>query len=93
MRAARDGHVRPGRCGVSGLAASFAAAGLHPDSIRYGYRPLYHRAIFTGYTSTCPNAEALAATTFQVPVHPGMSEAALEWIADRVRALTEESRA
>jgi perosamine synthetase len=75
------------------LAASFAEAGLHPDSIRYGYRPLYHRAIFTGYISTGPNAEALAATTFQVPVHPGMSEAALEWIADRVRALTEESRA
>lgn len=71
------------------LTAGFAAAGLPPDSVRYGYRPLYHRPIFTAYAAPCPNAEALAATTFQLPVHPGMSEAALGWVADRIRVFAE----
>ncbi|MFY1654281.1 DegT/DnrJ/EryC1/StrS family aminotransferase [Solwaraspora sp. WMMB762] len=71
------------------LTAGFAAAGLPPDSVRYGYRPLYHRPIFTAYATPCPNADALAATTFQLPVHPGMSEAALGWVADRIRVFAE----
>jgi perosamine synthetase len=75
--------------GADHLAAEFAAAGLPPDSIRYGYRPLYHRPIFTKYATDCPNAEHLAATTFQLPVHPGMSEAALDWVADRIRVFAE----
>ena len=75
------------------LAVSFAEAGLPPDSIRYGYRPLYHQPIFAKYASPCPNAEALAATTLQVPVHPGMSPAALEWVSDRVCAFAQEPRA
>jgi len=33
--------------------------------------------------------DALAATTFQLPVHPGMSEAALGWVADRIRVFAE----
>lgn len=71
------------------LAAWFAAAGLPPDSRRYGYRPLYHRPIFTAYATTCSNAEHLAATTFQLLVHPGMSDAALGWVADRIRVFAE----
>lgn len=71
------------------LAGALTAAGLPPDSVRYGYRPLYHRPIFTAYATTCPNAEKLAATTFQLPVHPGMSQASLRWVADRVRVFTE----
>lgn len=71
------------------FAAAFAAAGLPPDSVRYGYRPLYHRPIFTEFANECPNAEQLAATTLQLPVHPGMSEAALGWVADRIRVFAE----
>ncbi len=58
------------------LTAGFAAAGLPPDSIRYAYRPLYHRPLFAPYAGACPNAEALCAATLQLPVHPGMSRAA-----------------
>lgn len=65
----------------------FAASGLHPDSIRYGYRPLYRQSIFNPYATACPNAEALTAATFQFPVHPGMSEAALNWVADSIQTL------
>jgi hypothetical protein len=43
------------------FAAGLAASGLHPDSIRYGHKPLYHQSIFNGYATACPNAEALAA--------------------------------
>lgn len=68
------------------LAAGFASAGLQPDSVRYGYRPLYHRPVFAPYATVCPNAEALAASTIQLPVHPGMSDAALRWVADHIQA-------
>lgn len=47
------------------FAGGFACAGLPPDSVRYGYRPLYHRAIFAPYATACQNAEALAAATLQ----------------------------
>jgi dTDP-4-amino-4,6-dideoxygalactose transaminase len=71
------------------VAASFAAAGLPPDSVRYQYKPLCHQPIFTRYATPCPNAEQLAATTVQLPVHPGMSPSALRWITDRIRELAE----
>jgi hypothetical protein len=35
------------------------------------------------------SAEQLVATTFQLPVQPGMSEAVLGWVADRIRVLAE----
>ncbi|WP_376771202.1 hypothetical protein [Rhizomonospora bruguierae] len=78
--------------GADHLAAEFAGAGLAPDSIRYGYQPLYHRSIFTRYATDCPNAEALAATTFPLPVHPGMSGAALDWVADRIAVFAERQQ-
>ncbi|WP_131746336.1 DegT/DnrJ/EryC1/StrS family aminotransferase [Frankia sp. Cppng1_Ct_nod] len=69
------------------LAAGFTAAGLPPDSTRYAYRPLYHRPLFAAYATACPNAEALCAATLQLPVHPDMSPAALQWVADRIGVL------
>ncbi|MDG4833782.1 DegT/DnrJ/EryC1/StrS family aminotransferase [Solwaraspora sp. WMMD1047] len=71
------------------LSEAFARAGLAPDSTRYGYRPLYHQQIFAPYATACPHAEHLAATTFQLPVHPDMSPTTLGWVADRVRVLAE----
>jgi perosamine synthetase len=62
---------------VESAAAFFTAAGLPPDSARFIYRPLYHRTVFAAYATDRPNAEALAAATLQLPVHPGMSQAAL----------------
>jgi perosamine synthetase len=73
-------------------AAWLAESGLPPDSIRFGYRPLYHQPIFAQYATTCPNAEATCATTLQLPVHPGLPEAALEWAAARIRAFAEGHR-
>jgi dTDP-4-amino-4,6-dideoxygalactose transaminase len=70
------------------FAGGFACAGLPPDSVRYGYQPLYHRPIFAPYATACPNAEALAAATLQIPVHPGMPQAALQWVAGRIRTLS-----
>jgi perosamine synthetase len=74
------------------MAAGLAASGLPPDSIRFGYRPLYHQPIFARYAVKCPNAEALCAAALQLPVHPGLSEAALRWTADRIRVLAEGQR-
>ena len=73
-------------------AAVLASAGLPPDSIRYGYRPLYHRPVFAKYATVCPNAEALAATTLQLPVHPALSGTALEWAANQLRSLATAER-
>jgi perosamine synthetase len=73
-------------------AAFFTAAGLPPDSARFTYRPLYHRPVFAAYATDCPNAETLAAATLQLPIHPGMSQAALDWAADRIRVFAEGPR-
>ncbi len=76
------------------VAAAFEAAGLPPDSIRWRYRPLYHQPIFQPYANQCPNAEHLATTTVQLPVHPGMTDATVAWMADRVAQIAQgETRA
>jgi dTDP-4-amino-4,6-dideoxygalactose transaminase len=72
------------------VARALSSLGLPPDSVRYGYRPLYQRPIFAAYTNACPNAEALATSTFQLPVHPGLSDATVEWVAARVADLARE---
>lgn len=71
------------------IAAWLAAAGLPPDSVRYGYRPLYRQPLFARYARTCPQAEKLATTTFQMPVHPGLTPAQLEWVSRRVATLAQ----
>ncbi|BCB81212.1 DegT/DnrJ/EryC1/StrS aminotransferase family protein [Phytohabitans flavus] len=71
------------------VAHRFADAGLPPDSIRYGYRPLYQQPLFAPYARPCPNAEHLATTTIQLPVHPGLHAAALRWIAECVAAIAQ----
>jgi perosamine synthetase len=73
------------------IATGLAASGLHPDSIRYGYKPLHQQPIFNPYATACPNAEALATGALQLPVHPGMSQAALQWVADRIQALAADA--
>jgi perosamine synthetase len=69
------------------VAQALSTLGLPPDSARYGYQPLHQRPIFAEYTTACPNAEALATSTFQIPVHTGMAEATVEWVAARVADL------
>jgi perosamine synthetase len=69
------------------VAQALSALGLPPDSARYRYRPLYQQPIFAEYATACPNTEALAASTFQLPVHPGMPEATVGWVAARVADL------
>jgi perosamine synthetase len=72
------------------VAERLAAIGLPPDSVRYGYRPLYQQRIFAEYATRCPNAETLAASAFQVPVHPGLPDTTLEWVAARLAVLARE---
>ncbi|GAA0480104.1 hypothetical protein Aca07nite_87960 [Actinoplanes capillaceus] len=72
------------------IAAELAAAGLAPDSIRFGYRPLYHQPLFQNYATWCPNAEHLTATTLQLPVHPALPPETLDWIGTRVATLAGE---
>ncbi|MEV6350268.1 DegT/DnrJ/EryC1/StrS family aminotransferase [Actinoplanes sp. NPDC051851] len=73
------------------IAAAFTAAGLPPDSVRFAYRPLYHQPLFTAYATACPHAEALTATALQLPVHPGLSEAALAWSVEQIRRFTDDT--
>ncbi|MEV6927109.1 DegT/DnrJ/EryC1/StrS family aminotransferase [Dactylosporangium sp. NPDC051485] len=69
------------------IAAGFAEAGLPPDSIRFGYRPLYEQPLFHPYATTCPNAEALAARTVQLPAHPDLTRDAIGWTAAAITRL------
>lgn len=62
------------------LTEKFTDVGLPPDSVRYGYRPLHHQPLFRSWARDCPNAEALTASTYQIPVHPGLSDAVIQWI-------------
>lgn len=71
------------------MACRFADAGLPPDSIRYRYRALYQQPLFAPYARPCPNAEYLATATIQLPVHPGLSQPALEWIAGWVATIAQ----
>jgi perosamine synthetase len=71
------------------IADRLTAAGLPPDSVRYGYRPLYRQPIFAQYARACPQADTIATTTFQLPVHPGLTTARLEWVGRRVAVLAE----
>jgi dTDP-4-amino-4,6-dideoxygalactose transaminase len=62
-----------------------------PDSIRYRYKPLNQQPIFNPHASACPNAKALTAAALQLPVHPGLSEAALQWAAGRVQTFAADA--
>jgi perosamine synthetase len=73
------------------IAAAFTDAGLPPDSVRFSYRPLYHQPLFAAYATACPHAEALTATALQLPVHPGLSDAALAWSVEQIRRFTGEA--
>ena len=50
-------------------------------------RPLYHRPPFATYAAICRKAETLATSTLLLPVHPGLSETALEWVTDQLWSL------
>lgn len=69
------------------IAACLDSLGLPPDSSRYGYRPHHQQPLFGRHASPCPNAEALATSTFQLPVYPGLPEATVEWMAARIAVI------
>jgi dTDP-4-amino-4,6-dideoxygalactose transaminase len=72
------------------VAQALAGLGLPPDSARYGYRPLHQQRLFADYATASPNADALATSTFQIPVHPGLAEPTIEWMADRLARIATE---
>lgn len=69
------------------IATTLETIGLPPDSRCYRYRPLHQQPMFAPYASPCPNAEALATSTFQLPVHPHLPEATVEWMAARLATI------
>lgn len=69
------------------ITAALKDLGLPPDSTRYGYRALHLQPLFAEYASPCPNAETLATSTFQLPVHPSLPEATVEWMAAHVATI------
>ena len=57
---------------------------------RLRYQGLHHRAVFARWACPCPQAGALIAATFQIPVHPGLDPAALRYITKALRAAASE---
>lgn len=72
------------------IASMLTKAGLPPDFVRYGYRPVHQQKLFADYPASAPNAEHLCGHTFQLPVHPGMSEHALQWVAHQLASIHKE---
>jgi perosamine synthetase len=68
------------------IGAALTRHGLGPDAIRWQYQGLHHRPMFTKWACRCPHADALIATVFQIPVHPGLDPATLRYITEAVRA-------
>jgi len=77
--------LRSGQAAAPRIAAALTSSGLGPDTIRWRYQGLHHRAMFAQWASPCPNADALIATTFQIPVHPGLPPATIRYIANALR--------
>ena len=66
---------------------SFTEAGLPPDSVRWGYRPLHQRPLLAACASPCPNADDLARRALHLPVHPGLSVSQVESMAERIHII------
>lgn len=66
---------------------AFSEAGLPPDSVRWGYRPLHRRPLLAAHASPCPNADDLARRALHLPVHPGLTASEVESMAERVHAI------
>jgi len=72
------------------IAEILAGHGLPPDTARWHYRGLHQRPLFAAGAGACPHADTLIATTFQIPVHPGLDAQALLCITRAVRAAASE---
>jgi len=57
------------------------ANGIPSDIKRYGCKNLYEFPAVAAYRRECPNGEALLRSMTTIPVHPGLDEGALEYIA------------
>jgi dTDP-4-amino-4,6-dideoxygalactose transaminase len=82
--------LRSGPADASRIASELTRRGLGPDTIRWRYQGLNHRPLFAQWPSPCPHADALIAATFQLPVHPGLSPAALRYISEAVRSASQQ---
>jgi perosamine synthetase len=82
--------LRSGLRAAPRIAAVLASHGLAPDTVRWHYQGLHNRHLFAQWASTCPHADTLIATTFQIPVHPGLDAAALQCISRAVQAAASE---
>lgn len=78
--------LRSGLHAAPRIATVLARHGLAPDTTRWHYRGLHNRRLFAQWASACPHADTLIATTFQIPVHPGLNATALRCISRAVHA-------
>ena len=65
---------------------AFTAAGVPPDSVRWGYRPLHQRPLLAAHASACPNADDLARRALHLPVHPGLTPQQVKSLAELIHA-------
>lgn len=70
-----------------------SGVGLPADSRRYWYRPPHQQPMFATCASPCPNAETLATSTYQRPVHPSLPAATVEWMAARIAIMARKGQA
>ncbi|XVO81696.1 DegT/DnrJ/EryC1/StrS family aminotransferase [Pseudomonas chlororaphis] len=59
-------------------------AGIPSDIKRYGCKALYEFPALAQYRNDCPNAEALLASMTTIPVHPDITRAELDYMAERI---------
>ncbi len=65
------------------------ARGIPSDIIRYGCRCLYEFPAVAPFARHCPNAEALLGDMTTIPVHPGLTDSDLDYIAEVINSYRE----
>lgn len=67
-------------------ADEMASRGIHSDTVRYDYKPLYQEPAFADFARHCPNAERMIRSIVTLPCHEGLNTDDVRDIA----AITEE---
>ncbi len=60
---------------------ALASKGIPSDILRYDYKPIYERPLFSSFTSDCPNALSLLHHITTIPVHPKISIKEIHYMA------------
>lgn len=58
--------------------------GIPSDILKYGFCPIYKRPMFTDLESECPNTEWLIHHMTTIPIHPGLTEKEVIYMAKSI---------